>query len=834
MSDSRHFQRVAELFEAARSRDGADRDTFLREACGADEDLYEEVSRLLSHHEAEGAPLAEPIVTPGAFSDLRRASEPPDPVTINQYLVKRRIGVGGMGVVYLAEQEKPRREVAIKVIRPSAVTAEMLKRFELEASLLGRLQHPGIAQIYEAGTHDDGAGPRPYFAMEFVDGLPLLEYFRQEHLDPPARLEAFARVCDAVEHAHQRGIVHRDLKPGNILVDRSGQPKILDFGVARATDSDLQASTLHTDVGMLIGTVAYMSPEQVLGRAGEIDTRSDVYALGVVLYEALADRLPYDLRGRVVAAAVRTIAEEEPTPLTAVSRSYRGDLDTIVHKALEKAPDRRYQSASAFAEDLRRFLNNQPIIARPATTMYQFRKFARRNRALVAAGAATLLALGAGAAVATVFAIGQARALAESERQRATADAVNDFLTEDLIEQADPDAEADRQLTLLAALDRATPKIEGRFTDAPLAEARLRMTIGKAYRHLDRLDAAEEQFRRARALYEAGGESHAGDVLHVRMELATILMARADYERAEPEMRGLLATQRAMLGDDDVQTMASINNLGAVLLSMGRYDEAEPLLDEALERRERVLGEQTEPTATTINNLATLDAYTGHDAEAAEMFAHALTILRKVGGDRHPQTLQTMANLGGVYSRLRRYDDAAATLEAALPLHRDVLGPEHRSTLLVASNLAAVYGFLGRQEEKRALLSQTLEVQRRVLGEQHLDTLVTRLNLAKVAYDGGDFAEAEPAYADLVRLFTANYPEHFLGGVARTMHGRCLMELECFEEAEAELTGAYDQISGRMGAGHNHAKEIASTLADLYTRWGRAADAATWSALGAG
>src|SRR5262245_8740506 len=321
-------------------------------------------------------------------------SGPELPEKIGNYRILRLLGEGGMGSVFEAEQEQPSRTVALKVIRAGLLTAEMLQRFDRESQALARLQHPGIAQVYEAGAADYGWGSQPYFAMEFIEGVALDRYAALHQLDTRQRLALMIQVCEAVEHAHRRGVIHRDLKPGNILVDDNGQPKILDFGLARVTDSDFQA-TRQTDVGQLLGTLAYMSPEQVLADPSAVDIRSDVYALGVFLYELLAGKLPYAM-SRQLHEALRTIREQDVAPLSGVSRIYRGDIETIVAKALEKDRERRYSSAADLASDIRRHLEDQPISAKPPSTAYQLQKFARRNRALVIGVAAVFVVLIAG------------------------------------------------------------------------------------------------------------------------------------------------------------------------------------------------------------------------------------------------------------------------------------------------------------------------------------------------------------------------------------------------------------------------------------------------------
>ena len=334
-------------------------------------------------------PETAATVVPGAVGRSPTQGLPP----IGGYRLLETLGEGGMGTVYKAEQDRPRRIVALKVIKPGVITEEMRRRFDRETQVLGRLQHPGIAQIYEAGTTDQATGGQPYFAMEFVaDGRPITAHAAAARLTTDVRLALLAEVCDAVHHAHQRGVIHRDLKPANILVDPTGQPKVLDFGIARVTDSDIQA-TMQTDVGQLLGTLPYMSPEQVAGDVLDLDTRSDVYALGVVLYELLAERLPYEVAGRALTEVARVIAEEEPASLRTPGRTLDADVELIVRKALEKERTRRYQFAAELAADLRRYLAHEPIEARAPTTIYQLRKFARRHVALVGGVAATVVAL---------------------------------------------------------------------------------------------------------------------------------------------------------------------------------------------------------------------------------------------------------------------------------------------------------------------------------------------------------------------------------------------------------------------------------------------------------
>ncbi len=405
--------RVRAVFAEAADLPRQKRGEFLDAACRGDAALRAEVEELLAYDSRFGVEtdddvfLKSPLIrepetlrSSPSFRPLK--AEPGLPLHIGRYRILRRHGEGGMGTVYEAEQDNPRRTVALKVIRPELVSPELVKRFSHEAQILARLQHPGIAQVYEAGMGEDG---QPFFAMEFIRGVPLDEYARSRRLNVAARLELLAKLCDAVQHAHEKGVIHRDLKPGNILVDESGQPKVLDFGVAHVTAADLLTTASRTQAGQLLGTLSYMSPEQIAADPAGLDGRSDVYTLGVILFELLAHRLPYQLAQLPVHEVARVIREQEPSRLGSIDTIYRGDVEIIVGKTLEKDKARRYASAGDLASEIRRYLRGEAILARPASAFYQLRKFARRHRALVAGASGIFVALLAGTVVSIVFAL---------------------------------------------------------------------------------------------------------------------------------------------------------------------------------------------------------------------------------------------------------------------------------------------------------------------------------------------------------------------------------------------------------------------------------------------
>jgi eukaryotic-like serine/threonine-protein kinase len=784
------YQQIKQIFAAACSLPAPERQTYLDQACAGDPALRAEVDGLLAHDEKSlpleggisaaallGAALGDTGATSAASSgsDATGAREQ-IPARIGPYRILSKIGEGGMGAVFEAEQDNPRRIIALKVIRSGIASEQVLQRFKLEAHVLGRLQHPGIAQIHEAGTAEvqttDGLIiEQPFFSMELIRGQRLSEFVRRQHLGTRQRLELLAKVCDAVHHAHQHGVIHRDLKPGNILVDASGQPKILDFGVARVTDADVQVTTLHTAADQLIGTLAYMSPEQVAGRRDGLDGRSDVYALGVLMYELLAGHLPCDLAGKTIPEAARTIAEEDPLPLSALNRAFRGDLSTIVAKALEKDKDRRYQSAADLAGDIRRYLSDQPILAHPVTTLYQLRKFARRNPALVGGVLVAFAALLIGIVGTTSQAISATRARnraleaeraaqqsraeaeaqrAEAQRQAAIAQAVNDFLTDDLLAAASPEKEPERNITVRAILDRAAAAIGGRFDEQPLVEAAVRATLGDAYHALGEDQLAEPHAARALDLRTKTLDEEDPLTLGSMYRLATIYSSLARYNEAEPLLVKVLAIRRRHLGDENPATLATMNNLGLLYGRQGRDDDAEALLVQSLASARRSLGADSSAAVVAMGNLA--DLYTRHKrfSEAEPLYMEALEICRNERGEEFPVTLAQMSNLANLYARQGRFAEAEPLCVKTLEIRRRVLGEDHPRTLASLNSLAVLYKRQGRYAEAEPLLLQALEAKRRELGDEHPNTLVSLNNLGGLYVAQGRYAEAEELVVKLL------------------------------------------------------------------------------------
>ena len=739
MSRVDRYRRARDIFVQAIELEPIERDRLLEEHCAGDRSLHDEVRSLLAAHDAGkrfdslGRPRAMPVRAP-------RLEVARMPERIGRYRILSVLGEGGMGVVYEAEQENPRRTVALKVLSASFVSAARAKRFEQEAQILGRLHHPGIAQVYEAGTADTGHGLQPFLAMELVEGRPLAEHAEVAGLDARERLELLVQVCHAVHHAHERGVVHRDLKPANIVVDAQGRPKVLDFGIARATAEGIERATMLTGAGEVLGTLPYMSPEQLDGGHGDVDARTDVYALGVIGYELLAGRLPIDLTGTSLPDAARAIREDAPTPLGTAVRTLRGDVETILGKALEKDRGRRYASALELAEDLERWLADKPILARPASTMYQLAKFARRNRALVGGVAGVFVALVLGI-VATTWKAREARA--ETRRAQAEIAFIQAALT-----SVEPDASG-RDVTMLQVVDEASRSLEGSFPEEPRVEQPLQATVGKTYRNLGRVQDSETHLRRAVDLARAAFGPDDPATAEAETELAETLVMAEKLDEADALARGCIDRARRGRSGAVVEESAPTIVLARSRVARGDMTAAEGLAEKGLDLRRRGFGEADSRTVEAMCVLALIRRQLGKTNEAIDLFREGIALQSKVPKEKASLTLAMMNNLAEALQASSRVDEAREMMERIVERCRALFGEDDYRTLGSSTSLATVLGSVGRVDEAAGIQERTLDRARKAFGPTHYLTTGALENMAAFRSAQGrkneavDFARAK-------------------------------------------------------------------------------------------
>jgi serine/threonine protein kinase/tetratricopeptide (TPR) repeat protein len=765
MSDeSRVQQLLEEMFDSGRSPE---------EACIDCPELLDEVCRRWQQIRMVESDLHAMFPTAGTQdvdpSGLNLPGEGPG-TRIGPYKLLQQIGEGGFGVVYMAEQDRPvHRRVALKIIKPGMDSAQVIARFEAERQALALMDHQNIAKVHDAGTTDNG---RPFFVMELVNGLPITRYCDENNLTVRERLALMASVCRAVQHAHQKGIIHRDLKPSNVLVclydpGAPGVPKVIDFGVAKAIDSistRLTERTMITHYGQIIGTFEYMSPEQAEASPLGVDTRSDIYSLGVMLYELLTGSTPLPpqrLRAAGMNEMLKMIKEEEPPkPSTRLSstkeaaqiaaarrteslklnRLLRGELDWVVMKCLEKDRARRYDTATGLARDIERYLHDEPVEAGPPGAGYRLRKLARKHRAAlgVASLIAVLLVMAAG--VSTWLAVRATRERDRAEANEKTAKdreaetrAVLNFVENKVFGAARPDSLRNglgTQVTLRRAVEKALPFVEESFHEQPLVEARLRMTLGRSFWYLAEPRIAADQYRSAREIYAAHlGPDHP-DTLRSMNRLASIyydLGQRAEALKLREETLGLC---KAKLGPDHPDTLESMDSLAGSYANLGRHTEALKLQEETLAVRQAKLGADHADTLMSMNNLANRYYDLGRYAEACKLHEETLALRKAKLGPDNLDRLNSMNDLANAYSKLGRHTEALKLYEETLAIQKAKLAPDHPITLLSMNNLAFCYFASGRYAEARKLNEETLALRKAKLGFDHPDTLMSMNDLA--------------------------------------------------------------------------------------------------------
>jgi serine/threonine protein kinase/tetratricopeptide (TPR) repeat protein len=906
--------RVRDVFRAVLEVSPEQRSVFLTDACGGDAELRAEVDRLLAAN-ADPESILDPLADattdfvashpgtvrlpggtpatdasdPGAPSPTDMTDEdcgpygatgtfaPPDPdsttaaasassapqaaraptgegigtVIAGRYTLVEVIGEGGMGSVYLASQTEPvRRQVALKLIKTGMDSRGVLARFDAERQALALMDHPNIARIYDGGVT---AARQPFFVMELVKGVPLTQYCDQRRLTITARLELFVAVCQAVQHAHQKGIIHRDLKPGNVLVtevDGRATPKVIDFGVAKATEVKLTDMSL-ADVGAIVGTPAYMSPEQADPSSMDIDTRTDVYALGVMLYELLTGSPPIDARQfqrGAILEMLRMVREvDPPRPSTKLStaealpniaanrsieparlaRLLQGELDWVVMKALEKDRTRRYETANGFARDIQRYLADEVVEARPPSRGYRLKKFVKRNKIQVIAASLVFVTL-VGGIIGTSLGMASARRAEKAEaKQRGIADnqrdkaiaaerqtalerdralaaevrtkTINDFLMNDLLIQAEPANNAvEDKVTLVEVLDRAAQKVGTRFAAQPELEWALRNTIARTYHGLASWEKAETQ---RKAMLDAARKRDPQSVeTYVSLgALAHILhhRGRRDAEVQEMSQEAAKGLERA-LGPDHPDTLAALRNIALAYKDAGRHPEALALFERVRDARIAELGPDHPEILSLLGNIAEAYQHTGKLPEAIALLERVRDgEIAKLGPD-HPTTLVRLDQLASAYYYVGKIPEAIALLERVRDAQIAKLGPDHTATLTTLHNLARAYQAAGRLPEAIALFERVRDAQIATLGPDHPYTLMMINDLAQAYWQSKQLDKSVPMFEDLVKRVEAKFGrEHPMTrqivynlGINYRDAGRIKEAIPLFEEAYQAFQGA--------------------------------------------
>jgi serine/threonine protein kinase len=725
--NSERWDRTKQILEEALRLASGQRSAYLDSACDADRELRAEVESLIASHEAAGSQflaVAAPDLLVACSGDSATA---PLNHVIGHYRLVEELGRGGMGQVWLAEQMEPvRRDVALKLIKGGMFDSSALQRFQSERQSLAIMDHPSIAKVFDAGATPDG---QPYFVMEYVPGASITEYCDQKKLKIPERLELFIKVCDGVQHAHQKAIIHRDLKPANILVvevDGKPVPRIIDFGLAKGVTPYVLGEAQCTLAGSFLGTPGYMSPEQADSGAQDVDTRTDVYALGAILYVLLSGSLPFETekwRKQPLHENLRQLREEDPPPpstktgtqgestkTTAEARGtepkqlvslLRGDLDWITMKALERDRVQRYATPSELAADCRRYLRHEPVQARQASVFYRMQKYVRRHRIGVAV-------VGMLAAVLVAFSVAQSVQLRRTTRERNRADRIAQFMT-GIFKVSDPNERVGNSVTAREILDKAAQEIETGLAEDPELQARMMHEMGKAYLNLGLYARAQSLFEKSiKVGIAAVGEENRETVL-TEQDLGWTLFQQGRLVEAENLERRVLDTQRRVFGPGYQYTLGTMGNLASTLCEENKCAEAEQLNREVLQQQKSLLGPEAHYTLVTMDNLSVVLDHEGKLAEAEKLERETLDIQLRVSGLEKLGTISSMINLGDIERDLGHDEEAEKLYRQALEVEGRVLGPDQPETAETAYSLACVLVRRGQIEAGLSLLRQAVD-----------------------------------------------------------------------------------------------------------------------------
>lgn len=814
------WQDVKSLFQKAIQLPEAERSALLDKACHDDPELRARVEELLAADSGNGDFLESPALTGPPLNEAL------ENYSIGPYSLKREISTGGMAVVYEAMQEKPSRKVAVKVMKEGFTTREALQRFEFESEILARLDHPHIAQVIEAGTHmrdpdalgQAGAG-QPYIVMEYIEGArTITRYVTEKGLSDRERIEVFLQACRAVNHGHARGVIHRDLKPSNILVNNDGQVKVIDFGVARATSRDVAETFFQTEVGQLIGTVRYMSPEQCKADPNDLDIRSDIYSLGLIFYEMLLEEQPYDVDDTTIVEAARIILEEEPKRPSAIKRSMRGDMETVLLKALDKDRGHRYQTVMDLAADLERFQRGEVILAKPAGPIVRLAKWMKRNPVLSTALAGSVLSLAT--FLLYIFLVYNPSIRAERDK----AETVNAFLIETM-RSPDPYVEG-IDVRVIDILDRAANRAETAFQDQPGLQAYLQHSLGWTFFSLGQYESAEKQFHAAEKTYrDLLGDRHP-DTLDARVRRAIALRDLSRFDESKTLLHELLPICRVELGEHHKLTVDALESLAGLYHYMTEHTRARELYAETIEIRRAINGPEHPATLGALDQYANTLRNLGEYDEAMEILQSVYETHLRLLGEEHMNTLQSWSSLANLYLHLGQYRKAEEMQRELLEIRTRILGKEHPYTLITMNNLLLTLNNLGAYDEAERMGRELAEIQKRIMKEDSKDYLRTMENLSIALKNQGKLSEAETYLREILARKMEKYgPDNITTLSAMSNLAVVLKSQEKYEEAAEMNRTTLEKRRVLLGPDHRSTLTSLNNLANVLGRLGRFAEA---------
>ncbi len=787
----------------------------LRELRSQDVELADELSQLLANDASPSELLSGSalslVVEISNTKGKGILEESSIPERIGHYKIIRKIAEGGMAIVFEAEQENPHRRVALKLIRSALPSSQAIRRFRQEVQVLGRLQHPGIARIYEAGSVPLGHQTVPFFAMEYIDGVEITDYVSSNGRDLPTVLSLVSKLCQAVQHAHQCGIIHRDLKPGNILVNESGRPTILDFGIARELSPSSRNERDCTQAGQLVGTISYMSPEQINGDPQRMNTRSDVYALGVVLFELLTGKLPHDLTHHSLTESARAICERQPRNLNSCERRFPGDLERIVSKALAKDPAHRYASAAALGDDVDRFLANQPIMARPPSTLYYLRKVvARHTVSATLLGLLFLVLIGASAGMSFMYVRASADAHAANQTSR--------FLQQMFI-SIDPER-ASYTVPVRDILDKAAQRVGAELDDQPDIAAQVRETLGITYRKLGLYEKAEEQLRAALQFHE-NSTKDPKRISSITLHLGNVLIDNGNFVEAKSMLAAAVQVHRKQSIPSPLEQADALSSLARAQMNLGYSMDAERLYRQALAIREKTLGPLHPNVAETLNWLAITLLQQGDFELPEPLLRRALSIRRDSLGPAHPDVAKSLNSLAMLLYERGDYAEAKPLYQEGLEASRQVFGPDHPHVATLMSNLGRLLFAGGDLQAAEQLHRSALKMRRSLLHQWHPDIASSLLNLAAVLHEEGYADKAEPlAYESLLVFRHTLGSEHPEVAMAMDTYAQILVEQGKLDAASTIGNKGLEILRRRLPAGHPALAYALQTVASIDCRKG--------------